>query len=126
MTKDTLIKAGYQRWQPSAIDNECVTDLFEKCIKDNVGKRYFIHIRRWDFSRYEPTPTPPRYEATVQFELNNGDTIDVEYLCGDWSIEDLEKFYADMWNLGWFKYHERYYLYDEEAKKEKEKTPNDK
>ena len=107
MTSEELIKAGYKRWEPS-LYKECVTDLFEKCVKDEKGKRYFIHIERWDFSPYERQGLDPiRFEATVQFHHKNGETVNIDALNG-WSVEEMEKFYADLWNLGWFKYYEAF------------------
>lgn len=108
LTNQDFIDAGYTRWQPAPY-NECVTDLFEKCIKDEYGKCYFIHVNRWDFSRYERNGRINlNYESTVQFNLKDGGTINVDglYIGTDWTIEKMEQFYANLWDSGMFKYYE--------------------
>lgn len=123
MTNQELLDAGYKRWNPSSY-TECCTDLFQKCVSDDYGKRYFINIFRWDFSRYERKgfETAPRYEAEVQFTHKNGQTVDSTCYNG-WELEDIEKYYADLWALGWFKYYEKWeYSHDEEEEEAEEKT----
>lgn len=110
LTNQDFINAGYTRWRPAPY-NECVTDLFEKCIKDEYGKCYFIHVNRWDLSRYERNgKTNVNYESDVQFELKSGATINVKgFSVGqDWTIEEMEQFYADLWNTDKFKHYEVY------------------
>ena len=102
MNREDFINAGYTRWDPNPY-HEFETDMFEKLVSDEKGKRYFIHVERWDFSVYEQGYI--RYEATVQFETKDGLTVSIECLHG-WTIEEMEKYYADLWGLGWFKYYE--------------------
>ena len=112
LTNQDFIDAGYVRWHPTPY-NECVTDLFEKCVKDCFGKCYFIHVNRWDFSCYERNgKINVDYESDVQFELKSGATINVKGLSigKDWTIEEMEQFYADLWNTDMFKHYE---VYDE-------------
>ena len=102
MTNEELLRAGYTQWEPSPY-KDCQTDLFEKCIKDEYGKRYFIHVERWDYTKF------PRgiihYTASVQFQLKDGNTTDIDLLNG-WTIEEMEEYYNKLWNTGWFKYYE--------------------
>ena len=60
-----------------------------------------------------------RYDASVQFCHKNNETVNIDCLDG-WSIPDMEKFYEDLWNTGWFEYYESYIneedeFYDEES-----------
>ena len=77
MTKQELLDAGYKRWEPAPYEkNNCVTDLFQKCVTDDDGKRYFINVRRWDFSPYSGRASDNnRFEATVQFDRKDGTTM---------------------------------------------------
>ena len=116
MTNEELINAGYTRYDPTPY-HECETDLFQKCIRDEKGKKYYINVNRWDYSKYNVYYI--RYDASVQFCHKNNETVNVDCLDG-WSIPDMEKFYEDLWNTGWFKYYESYMdeedeLYDEEG-----------
>ena len=109
MTDQELRDAGYVYYsRETNIGNKCNVGLFEKCVRDEEGhKKYFIHIEKWDFSRFADPQhqdlKEPRYEANVQLthKLTN-ETVNVELLSG-WSIEQLEKFYEDLFGLGWFK-----------------------
>ena len=122
MTGQDFIDAGYTRWDP-VLNADCVTDLYQKWFKDDNGKRYAITVERWDFNRISPLKQKPKFQWSVQFNnKSNGETVDITCLHG-WSIEDAEKFYADLWNTGWFKYYERYdYADDEEEEETEEKT----
>ena len=115
MTDKELLDAGYKRYDPPSIHADCVTDLYQKCIKDDTGKRYFISIERWDFSRisHRASDTQPSFETTVQFTHKNGETVDITCYNG-WEIDQIEKFYDDLWKLGWFKYYEKYWSYEED------------
>lgn len=130
MTKEELINAGYKRYKPSPIDNECVTDLYQKCITDDIGKKYYINVKRWDFSIHGRNNEPIGYEADVQFRVKNtGEYTDIVCLDG-WSIKDIEKYYADLWYTGMFRYYEKWggeiYEDDEETEEEKETASDEK
>ena len=108
---EKLIAAGYLRYPHNYSDGskKCNTDLFQKCIRNEYGKKYFININRWDFSLIHPRYSGEvRYGATVQFTKKNGDAINVDYLSvqSD-NLKEVEKFYEDMWDTGWFDYYER-------------------
>ena len=113
LTNEDFINAGYTRYRPSPY-NECVTDLFEKCVKDDYGKRYFIHVNRWDFTKYERNGrVNVNYESTVQLTLKDGCCINIDGLSigTDWTIEKMEEFYAELWDTGKFKYYEAFDAY---------------
>lgn len=128
MTREELIEAGYERFDPAPISNECITDLYQKCIKDDVGKRYYISVNRWDFSNFGKE-NPIGYETEVQFRhKETGQHTDIVCLDG-WSVSDMEKYYADLWYTGMFRYYDKWselYENDEETAEEEEKTSDDK
>ena len=106
-TNEEFIKAGYKRFDPPRYE-DCVTDLFQKCIRDEDGnKEYFITVERWDYSPISNGRNiPVRYDWTVQLtHKNTRETVNIDCLSG-WTIEDAEKFYEDLWNTGWFEYYE--------------------
>ena len=109
MINQDLIDAGYKRWEPAPYEKEnCVTDLFQKCITDDVGKKYFINVKRWDFSIYSGRPEDSnRFEATVQFDRKDDITINLDIL-NPKSVEEVEKVYAEAWETGVYKYYEKW------------------
>ena len=109
MTKQELLDAGYKRQEPDSYEKQgCATDLFQKCVKDDVGKRYFINVRRWDFSIYSHRPEDNnRFEATVQFDRKDGIVINLDILNPE-SVEEVEKVYAEAWETGVYEYYEKW------------------
>lgn len=109
MDKQDFIDAGYQRFAPPPY-NECATDLFEKCIRDDKGKKYFIHVYVWDFSMYEKIPTGIRFESEVNLVLNDGNDnyVQIKMLNGWHTIEEMEQYYRNVWDTGMYKYYEEY------------------
>ena len=130
MTREELINAGYDRYDPAPISNECVTDLYQKCVKDDIGKKYYINVNRWDFTPCGQKNEPIGYECNVQFRhKKTGEYTDIVCLDG-WSVADMEKYYADIWYTGMFRYYEKWggdglYEDNEEAAQEEEKTSDE-
>ena len=117
MTNEMLIDAGYKRYSPEPY-RECQTDLFQKCISDEYGKRYFINIERWDFTKYEiDGRVNVGYETTVQFNRKDGLTVNIEILNPD-DIDAVEKIYAEEWDSGKYKYYEAFYGHEGEIEAE--------
>ena len=109
-TNEDFLAAGYTRWDPPGYE-ECVTDIFQKCVYDEDGyKKYFITVERWDYSPVAKPhrPVPIRYEWSVQFvHKPTGETVNIDCLNG-WEIEEAEAFYEDLWRTGWFYYYDKY------------------
>lgn len=106
MTDQELINAGYKRFKPAPFQ-ECVTDLFEKLVSDDVGKKYFIHIEKWDFRQYTGN-NPISYEAKSCFtEKDTNNSVQIIYLSG-FTIKDMEAFYEKQWETGMYDYYERW------------------
>ena len=110
MTREELESAGYTRYEPSPLNGEFCTDLYQKLVYDdnNGDKKYFINVDVWDFSVYERDPKYRlRFEVNTQLvNKKTGETVDITLLNG-WSVEQAEKYLEDMYKLGWFKPYER-------------------
>ena len=123
LTIQDFLDAGYTRWEPSPY-HELETDMFEKCIYDKKGKKYFIHVHRWDFNRI---PNGDRvglnYESEVHFTTHDNMAVVVSCLNG-WSIEEMEHYYEEQWDTGLYKYYEEY-EYDEEGEEAQEETSDE-
>lgn len=107
MNKEDFIKAGYTRYDPPPYE-DCITDLFQKCFRDEDGnKLYFITVERWDYTPVSRGRNIPiSYNFTVQFNTHEDRTLNVDCF-SSFDIESAEKFYSDMWKLGWFKEYEK-------------------
>ena len=108
MTDKDFINAGYTEWEPSPLNGECNTAMFQKRFDDDYGKKYFITVDKWDFSRYEPD-RKPSYEFHSQvYEKNTHEAMNITFLEG-WTIDRVEKWMNDHWNTDEYDYYERFY-----------------
>ena len=102
---------GYKRYSPSVIDGEGVTDCFQKRFDDEKGKKYFINVKRWDFSRFsifQSVPDPISYPADVQlYKKGTHAAMNIEFF-SDWKIEDVEEHVEWLFNSGRFDYYEEW------------------
>lgn len=78
--------------------------LYQKCIRDTNGKKYFINFDCWDFAnsfagdRVGNVGRDPSFQASVQFTLPNGDSLNVEYLSAqNRTLPAMENFFEKMW-----------------------------
>ena len=105
MTLQQLMDNGYTKYRHN---DDVNTAIYQKYIRDENGnKQYIINFEEWDFSKYESKDMDnPRYEGTVQLTLkSNGNSINVSTLSG-WTLEEAEKFYEELFKLGWFENYE--------------------
>ena len=105
ISNQEFIDAGYEHFAPPSYE-ECITDIFQKIFRDG-NKLYFITVERWDYTPVAGgRDVPIHYNFTSQLNTLDGRTLNVG--CFDnFDIESAEKFYADLWNTGWFKIHEK-------------------
>jgi len=113
LTNEDFKNAGYTRYDPPRFHDDCVTDLWQKWFKDDIGKRYAITVERWDFSKFGRSDTG--FEWSVQFtHEDTRNSVNIDCLSG-WGIEDAEEFYAAQWATGLYDYYERWDYEDEES-----------
>jgi len=61
-TEEILLASGYREWKQPYMIKEA-DKFFQKCIRDEKGKKYFIDVYAYDFSKY-PQWTPDQYNTT--------------------------------------------------------------
>ena len=110
ITDEKIRQAGYTEYAPPLIDSECVTKFFQKCFSDDVGKKYYIDIKRWDFPPHPYTneQIPTSYEFEVQFNTQDDKVFNLTLFSHGWTIENAEEFVEDMWQKMNLKYYERW------------------
>lgn len=111
ITDEKILQAGYTEYDPSPIHGECVTKFFQKCVSDEVGKKYYIDIERWDFPPHPYTnkPIPTSYEFKVQLNTEDDRVMDLTLFSHGWTIENAEAFVEEMWQKMNLKYYERWW-----------------
>ena len=108
MTDNDILNAKYKEFEPSPFHNSGVTKCFQKRFDDDVGKKYFIDINRWDFPPHPYTgeQTPTSYEFEAYFTKDDN-PINIT-LYSHWDIETAEKFLDEMWIKMNLDYYERW------------------
>lgn len=112
MTDRDFIERGYSEYEPTEFDSECVVKRFQKRFDDDIGKKYFIDILKWDFSKFPNIYDPYPYEYTVQLYHGNkpdADALDL-YFHSSWNIDDVETFVEKIFSTGDFDYYETWDL----------------
>lgn len=112
MTEEDFFKRGYKRFKSSSFDSDCVSDLYQKAIRDgNDDRLYFIDIKKWDFSRYQNRmQNQPHISYEIGTQLTHRETenaLNITFISG-WNLDDAERFIEQLWKTGLFRgYDER-------------------
>jgi len=100
VNKENLLNAGYKIYaSPTSRNEPHYIESFEKRFDDEHGKKYFIHLDCWDLRSLAKFKKDVDFGAKTQFNNENGETFDVSYFVrtGETTIEDVEKFFENMW-----------------------------
>lgn len=99
-----LIKRGYKRFNPSDFD-DWATDLFQKRIDDENGKKYFINI--YKSKPIQSINYPIKYSGRMQFNKSPF-TFDVNIFHVEKdNIDIFEQQVEDIWFRMGMQYYER-------------------
>ena len=111
MTEEYIISKGYYKGKPSQFDDKAVICRYQKRFDDEIGKKYFIDILKYDLSRVpEKMQTELKeidaYEFEMQVTIGEGNkVINMRYFC-DWTLDDVEKFAEDFFDKMKINYYE--------------------
>ena len=116
MTDKELIYRGYKPFKPGPFDDECITQGFQKAIRDeNDDRKYFITFKKWDFSRYDKVKELNdcvSYEGDTQLAYKkNGEFMNITFLHG-WEAEEVEEFLDNLFSTGLFEKYDMKYKDD--------------
>jgi hypothetical protein len=67
ITAENLLAAGYRAYPPSMLDQGS-TMLYQKCFRDDMGKRFYLNFREWPL---RPN-CPETFDANISGETNTG------------------------------------------------------
>lgn len=97
-TKDELIAKGYKPFTQHNL-KEFTNSFWQKCVRDDRGKKYYITIAEYDNSKFPEIVKIAgafSYQPEVQF-TSHGITFNVDMLQPE-SILEMEHFFENMWN----------------------------
>jgi len=106
-----LLEKGYLEFEPSKIDSDFVETCFQKRFDDDQGKKYFITIKKINFSAIFPEDFPKyKYEFNVQlYQKYTHYPINLTFFDG-WDVEQVEKYMEKIWNSEEYDYYELFYM----------------
>lgn len=119
ITDEYLLEHGFKPYDPlQYFDNASIIKRFPKRYDDDVGKKYFIDVKKWsnDFvplDRRDEWWTPYAYECEVQLHTDQPDKeYDGKYLelnfHTDWNLEEVEQFVENVWQTQHMGHYEKW------------------
>ena len=103
--QEYLILRGYNKSESdSYMGFKTTKTLFQKLIKNDKGKKYYINLWYYAEGRYGYTNLPESIQAEVQFETDGvtDECMDVTLFTKD--VDKIEEVFENMWvtlNLGY-------------------------
>lgn len=103
-----FLKRGFREYPRTCFQSQYVEKFFQKCYKDEKGKKYFIDVLKYPEMCIPGRETiPASYEYSVQIRNKNGDAIDLLFH-SSWKLKDVEKYMEKLFKNRMFEYYERY------------------
>ena len=111
ITDEVLLNAGYKQFKIGLEFHPTAETGFQKRFDDEIGKKYFITCIKypaWEHPYMKET-IPASYEFEIQFsDKETNCPVNVLLFAGWENIESVEKRAEDFWNMGCWKYYERF------------------
>ena len=107
-----IVSKGYKEFEPTSFDNSSVIKCFQKRFDDKIGKKYFITIKKWDWTwindMHKSHMPPYSYEFIIQlYQKGTHAPININFFSG-WNLDDVEEYIEKIWNLNIFDYYEEW------------------
>ena len=104
MDDKEILENGYHEYEPTCFHSDGITKCFQKRFDDDIGKKYFIDIHKWDYDHGDYHHLS--YEFSVQLHYNDK-PIDLT-LFNNWEIKDVEEWIEEVWKDMGCDYYERW------------------
>lgn len=108
MTIESLLSYGFKEYNRNA--GEKHDRNWQFCLRTKEGKKLFVDVRLWEFSRYS-TPenkVQDSFDAKCQFDMNGPKTFNVDISVNDMTPAQVVEWFNDMFNKMSCTYYERY------------------
>lgn len=103
-----IIDKGYKEFKPDPIHYKGIMKCFQKRFDDDIGKKYFININKWDWTDYDIMPQDCTYEFEVQlYSKGKHNPINLKFFNG-WDIDSVEEHMNNIWNSNIYDYYEEW------------------
>ncbi len=80
------------------------------CYRNKIGKKFFVLVRLWQFSRYSTKERPYQdgFDASCQFDMNGSRAFNVELSVNDMTPNQVVEWFDTMFDKLNCTYYERY------------------
>lgn len=114
ISPEKLLEAGYVQVDPKValILDKSIVSLWRKKIRDELGIRYCISIRKLDVNPHQGTPDDYWIKAETHFRFTNGGHSTVTHSIDTQEIEDVEDYFEEIWTHMGFDHIEGGHDYD--------------
>ena len=102
-----LKEKGYKEYPTGPFDSDGIERCFQKCIKDEKGKCYFIDVNIWEDMFHPATREEIEggFEYVIYFYNKERLPIKMLFYAG-WEIEDVEEYAKKLFATGLFQRYE--------------------
>lgn len=100
ITEEYVKSKGYTRYDPTQFDKDIVLARYQKCFKDDTGRKYFINALKMDMS-FIPSYRRDEYWKPYDFEYNIQVSVGKEekpinmHFFNNWTLDKVEEFVED-------------------------------
>lgn len=104
--RDYLIPKGFHEYTPPDFRRyEGLATIFQKRYEDDIGKKYFIDAKIWDWTWTDKIPERFHIEYECQlYQKGTHDAFNVEFI--DWTLEQVVDYIEKMFENGMLDYYE--------------------
>lgn len=102
----------FKRSSNLSADQDPYKGLYQKCIQDTQGKKYFINFHCWDFANsfagHQNVDREMGFEGEIQINIPNGDSVNIAYLgAGKRNLNEIEAWFEKVWSSLGAQYYEK-------------------
>lgn len=103
--RELLLSNGFHEYKPTPFDNESIRTCFQKRYDDEIGKKYFLDCKVWDWTWNNQIPEKYHPEFCGQmYQKGTHDAIDYTFI--SWDLDQAEKFLEDWFQSGLLEHYE--------------------
>lgn len=107
MTDQDILERGYHEYEPTMFDHH-VEKCFQKRFDDEIGKKYFIDIKKYEPIIHSNGDVYPHcYEYETQLHNVDDEPVNLQFFAG-WTMEKVESYVQQLFDTGLFQYYERW------------------
>lgn len=119
MNIESLVAYGFKEYTKHSMDH--FDRVWQYCVKDKKGKKYFVNVRLWCFSKYSQPDNVVHdsFDSSCQFDLRGPKTFDVSCSVNNMTPSQVIDWYENIFNRLNCHYYEVYENddFDEEGQK---------